>query len=34
MGPLVTAAHRERVVRFLDAGVAEGARLVVDVRGL
>lgn len=32
MGPLVTAAHRERVRGYVDAGVAEGARLVVDGR--
>ena len=25
MGPLVTAAHRDRVVSYLDTGVAEGA---------
>jgi malonate-semialdehyde dehydrogenase (acetylating)/methylmalonate-semialdehyde dehydrogenase len=34
MGPLVTAAHRERVTTYIDAGVKEGARLVVDGRGL
>jgi malonate-semialdehyde dehydrogenase (acetylating)/methylmalonate-semialdehyde dehydrogenase len=34
MGPLVTAAHRERVVSYVDAGVREGARLIVDGRGL
>jgi len=33
MGPLITAAHRERVCGYIDAGVAEGARLVVDGRG-
>jgi len=32
MGPLVTAAHRERVRGFIDVGVREGARLVVDGR--
>ncbi|MFC6088797.1 CoA-acylating methylmalonate-semialdehyde dehydrogenase [Saccharothrix lopnurensis] len=32
MGPLVTAAHRDRVRSYLDAGVAEGASLVVDGR--
>ncbi|PXY33626.1 methylmalonate-semialdehyde dehydrogenase (acylating) [Prauserella coralliicola] len=32
MGPLVTAAHRERVASYLDAGVEAGARLVVDGR--
>lgn len=34
MGPLVTAGHRDRVVGYVDAGVAEGAELVVDGRGL
>jgi len=34
MGPLVTAAHRDRVSGYIDAGVAEGADLVVDGRGL
>jgi malonate-semialdehyde dehydrogenase (acetylating)/methylmalonate-semialdehyde dehydrogenase len=34
MGPLVTREHRSRVSGFIDAGVAEGARLVVDGRGL
>jgi len=33
MGPLVTAAHRDRVRGYVDLGVAEGARLVVDGRG-
>jgi malonate-semialdehyde dehydrogenase (acetylating)/methylmalonate-semialdehyde dehydrogenase len=33
MGPLITATHRARVVDYIDAGVAEGARLVVDGRG-
>ncbi|MCP2166760.1 CoA-acylating methylmalonate-semialdehyde dehydrogenase [Goodfellowiella coeruleoviolacea] len=33
MGPLVTAAHRDRVASYVDAGVAEGAELVVDGRG-
>jgi malonate-semialdehyde dehydrogenase (acetylating)/methylmalonate-semialdehyde dehydrogenase len=32
MGPLVTAAHRDKVTSYLDAGVAAGARLVVDGR--
>jgi malonate-semialdehyde dehydrogenase (acetylating)/methylmalonate-semialdehyde dehydrogenase len=32
MGPLVTAAHRDRVASYLDAGVADGADLVVDGR--
>ncbi|HLU13834.1 MAG TPA: aldehyde dehydrogenase family protein, partial [Arenimonas sp.] len=34
MGPLVTGAHRERVRAYVDSGVAEGATLVVDGRGL
>jgi malonate-semialdehyde dehydrogenase (acetylating) / methylmalonate-semialdehyde dehydrogenase len=34
MGPLITAAHRERVRGYIDVGVAEGAKLVVDGRGL
>src|SRR6185295_6228470 len=33
MGPLITAAHRDRVCGYIDAGVTEGARLVVDGRG-
>ncbi len=32
MGPLVTAAHRDRVAGYIDAGVNEGAALVVDGR--
>jgi len=32
MGPLVTGAHRDKVTGYLDAGVADGARLVVDGR--
>jgi malonate-semialdehyde dehydrogenase (acetylating)/methylmalonate-semialdehyde dehydrogenase len=34
MGPLVTAAHRDKVTGYLDAGVAEGATLVVDGRSV
>jgi malonate-semialdehyde dehydrogenase (acetylating)/methylmalonate-semialdehyde dehydrogenase len=34
MGPLISAAHRERVERLVASGVADGARLVVDGRGL
>ncbi|MEO8366030.1 MAG: CoA-acylating methylmalonate-semialdehyde dehydrogenase, partial [Pseudoxanthomonas sp.] len=33
MGPLVTAAHRDKVRGYVDLGVAEGASLVVDGRG-
>jgi malonate-semialdehyde dehydrogenase (acetylating)/methylmalonate-semialdehyde dehydrogenase len=32
MGPLVTGAHRDKVAGYLDAGVSDGARLVVDGR--
>jgi malonate-semialdehyde dehydrogenase (acetylating)/methylmalonate-semialdehyde dehydrogenase len=32
MGPLVTAEHLERVKGYVDRGVAEGAKLVVDGR--
>ncbi|HEY5652092.1 MAG TPA: CoA-acylating methylmalonate-semialdehyde dehydrogenase [Acidimicrobiia bacterium] len=34
MGPLVTAAHRDRVKGYIDAGVEEGAALVADGRTL
>ena len=32
MGPLITAAHRDKVMSYVDAGVKEGAQLVVDGR--
>jgi malonate-semialdehyde dehydrogenase (acetylating) / methylmalonate-semialdehyde dehydrogenase len=32
-GPLVTAAHRDKVKAYIDQGVKEGAELVVDGRG-
>ena len=34
MGPLVTREHREKVQGYIDLGVKEGAKLVVDGRGL
>jgi malonate-semialdehyde dehydrogenase (acetylating)/methylmalonate-semialdehyde dehydrogenase len=34
MGPLVTRAHADRVTGYIDLGVKEGARLIVDGRGL
>jgi len=34
MGPVVTGTHRERIVGYIGAGVAEGAKLVVDGRRL
>ena len=33
MGPMITAAHRDKVASYLDAGVQAGATLVVDGRG-
>lgn len=32
MGPLITRQHREKVIGYIEKGVAEGARLVVDGR--
>ncbi len=34
MGPLVTGAHRDRVAGYVEAGEAEGAKVVVDGRGV
>ena len=34
MGPLITAAHRDKVKSYVDLGVEEGAKLVVDGRDL
>ncbi len=34
MGPVVTAAHREKIRGHIAAGVAEGAKLVLDGRAL
>jgi malonate-semialdehyde dehydrogenase (acetylating)/methylmalonate-semialdehyde dehydrogenase len=34
MGPLVTRAHRDKVASYLDAGVADGAELIVDGRAV
>jgi malonate-semialdehyde dehydrogenase (acetylating)/methylmalonate-semialdehyde dehydrogenase len=34
MGPVITAAARDRIVGLIDRGVAEGAALVVDGRGI
>ena len=33
MGPLVTEAHKAKVQGYIDAGVAEGAEIVLDGRG-
>ena len=32
MGPVISAKHREKVLGYIDRGVKEGARLVVDGR--
>jgi malonate-semialdehyde dehydrogenase (acetylating) / methylmalonate-semialdehyde dehydrogenase len=32
MGPLVTRVHRDKVASYIEAGVAQGAKLVVDGR--
>ncbi len=34
MGALITAAHRDRVLGLVDAGVKDGAKLVADGRGV
>jgi malonate-semialdehyde dehydrogenase (acetylating)/methylmalonate-semialdehyde dehydrogenase len=34
MGPVISARHKERVVAYIDKGVAERAKLTVDGRGL
>lgn len=33
MGPVVTGKHKERVVGYIDQGVKEGAKLLLDGRG-
>jgi malonate-semialdehyde dehydrogenase (acetylating)/methylmalonate-semialdehyde dehydrogenase len=33
MGPLITKAHQQKVLGYIDAGVGQGAELVVDGRG-
>jgi len=34
MGPLITREHRDKVAGYIDSGVAQGAQLVLDGRGL
>ena len=34
MGPLVTQAHRDKVAAYIDAGEADGAKIVVDGRSV
>jgi malonate-semialdehyde dehydrogenase (acetylating) / methylmalonate-semialdehyde dehydrogenase len=33
MGPVVSAAHKQRVLGYIEKGIAEGAKLVLDGRG-
>lgn len=33
MGPVISAAHRDKVLAYIDKGVAEGATLLMDGRG-
>ena len=34
MGPVISGTHRDRVKTYIDKGVQEGARLVLDGRGV
>jgi len=34
MGPVISAAHRDRIVGLIDRGVAQGAQLALDGRGI
>lgn len=34
MGPLISRKHRERVVGYIEEGIAEGAQLLLDGRGV
>lgn len=34
MGPVISAAHREKIVSYIDQGIAAGAKLLVDGRQL
>ncbi len=34
MGPVISAQHRDRIVGYIDSGVAQGATLVTDGRGI
>ena len=34
MGPVISGAHRDRIVRLISSGLAQGATLVLDGRGL
>ncbi len=34
MGPVISKQHKDRIVGYIDSGVAQGARLVTDGRGI
>src|SRR5260221_13204172 len=34
MGPVISGTHRDRVTQYIDKGVHEGAKLVLDGRGV
>jgi malonate-semialdehyde dehydrogenase (acetylating)/methylmalonate-semialdehyde dehydrogenase len=34
MGPVISAAHRDRIVSLIDSGVSQGAELLLDGRGI
>jgi malonate-semialdehyde dehydrogenase (acetylating) / methylmalonate-semialdehyde dehydrogenase len=34
MGPVISAAHRDRIVSLINSGVAQGAELLLDGRGI
>jgi malonate-semialdehyde dehydrogenase (acetylating)/methylmalonate-semialdehyde dehydrogenase len=34
MGPLISAQHKERVLGYIERGIAEGARLILDGRSI
>ena len=34
MGPVISAQHRDKIVAYIDSGVAQGAKLVTDGRGI
>ena len=34
MGPVISAQHRDKIVGYIDSGVAQGAKLITDGRGI
>jgi len=34
MGPVISATHRDRIVSLIDSGIAQGAELLLDGRGI